>query len=294
MPLEKLMENASPQQQLSVLLTLAAGQSSAEAECPAPEILAALMEGRLPQGQRAALLHHLDQCTTCYRAWLGTAALHPVPVQTQGRLLFLRRSPPVFALGGLALAASLFLVLVRWDPFAPDMQGLLSAAYQTALLQGIRPAPGQTAPLPGGEGAKALGFAGADASAPAPIRRAFATGVHTGWDMAQGKEAIPAPPTEKGLAVYHHLGRWTTLLHLFCQTPSASTMTLLQQQKRVGEAMAVVLAEREASGELEARIPRQEMEKINLLLTPAPDEAAHRVCRQILTSCNTLSESLLL
>ncbi|MEO5348233.1 MAG: zf-HC2 domain-containing protein [Magnetococcus sp. YQC-3] len=291
LPLKKSLEEESPQQRLTVLLALAAGQGQTAEACPPAERLVALLEGRLPERERPAMLQHLDQCPACYRAWLGTAALHPP--QVAGGLLFFRRSPPMFALGGLALAASLFLVLVRWDPFAPDLPGMLTTAYQTALLQGVKPVTGQRAPVSSQEGATALGFTGQGGLATTPVRQAFLLGAQSGWALAQGQEPPLFSPMEKGVAVYHHLGRWTTLLNLLCQTPPAPATPLLRQQAQIGEAMAAVLAAREAKGETDARIPRQEMEKINLLLgKPFPDEAAPRLCRQIQTSLTTIAESL--
>ncbi|MEO5339867.1 MAG: zf-HC2 domain-containing protein [Magnetococcus sp. MYC-9] len=276
-------------QQLAVLLTLAAGQSPQAEACPPPERLAALLEGSLQSGQRAPLLEHLDRCPDCYRAWLVGSALRPA--KPASNLLFLRRSPYLSAVGALAMAASLMLVVVRWDPFAPDLPGMLSVAYQTASLQALPPNPPQ--PVPGKGEAMTLGFAGTNATTPA--RQAFIAGSTAGWAALGGQVGQPASSAERKWELYHYMGQWTTLLQTLCQAEPPPPIDLLRQQAGLGQGMAALLAKRAAAGEVEARIPQQEMETLYRLLNiPASAEPAHRLCRQIQKSCATIVDGLLL
>ncbi|MEO5364547.1 MAG: zf-HC2 domain-containing protein [Magnetococcus sp. DMHC-8] len=277
--------------QLAVLLTLAAEQGEAGA-CPPPPSLTALLEGRLPAAERTALLAHLDRCAACYRVWLGTAAL--LPVQS-AQVVPWRRAYYRPVLSALALAAGLVLVLVRWDPWAPDLPGMLTTAYQTARLHALPSTAGQTMPLvmPGKEGGLALGFAGS--GGPSPVSRAFAAGAGTGWEMVQGRSTTASPAVEPEWMLYHHLGRWTLLLQTLCQAVPPPPVNLFRQQAPLGIALEALLAKRAAAGEVEARIPRQELEAINQLLDlPPSGEPAHRLCRQIQKSCTTMAEGLLL
>ncbi|MBF0161894.1 MAG: hypothetical protein HQL88_06365 [Magnetococcales bacterium] len=288
---ERAVAQEKPPQQLALLLALAAGEASSTGECPGPEELAALLEGSFPAGRRTALLDHLDRCTACYQAWLVGAALRPAQT-TRGTLLFLRRLPYGSALGGLALAASLLLMVVGWNPFAPDLPALLQVAYQTAARQPL--ARAESLPLLlGTTRESALGFANTDRAA--PIRQAFAEGARMGWESLQGHTQPPSQPPAGNEAIYHHLGRWSVLLQSLCQTVPPPPVDLLRQQAEIGQRMVVGLTKRSAAGEAEARIPLQEVESINQLLhTPASPEPAHRLCRQIQKSCTTLSEALLL
>ncbi|MBF0273123.1 MAG: hypothetical protein HQL98_13825 [Magnetococcales bacterium] len=290
LPIRKPLK-PEPAQHLEVLLTLAAGRSQEKPEnCPAAASLAALVEGRLPAGQRTGLLEHLDQCSDCYRAWLGTAALQPP--QSIGKLILFRRGFQRPALGALALAAGLMLVWISWDPFAPDLPDLLSRAYQTALLQGMPQNPNATLPLSGQEKTMALGFA--DADDPAPIRKAFVAGSQAGWDLMHQRTVQP-PTLDPKWMVYHHLGRWTLLLQTLCQTSPPPPIDHMRQQAPLAQALGALLAKRETAGEAEARIPRREVAIIHQLLnTPPSAEPATRLCRQIQESCTTITEGLML
>lgn len=294
MPTRQPLQDESPPQQLAVLLTLVAGNQPATDPCPAQEGLIDLLEGRLAAGQRTLLLEHLDRCSACYRAWLGAAAQRPS--QSVGRLHVIRRFSYFSALGSLALAAGLVLMLVRWDPFGPDLSGLLTAAYQTALHQGVQHAPDQPMPLPLASQGEDTTLSFSSPEAPMPVRQAFATGASAGWAALTGQEGgTPVPHTEQNWTVYHELGRWTILLQSLCTSTPPPAMLLLQQQTAIGEAMGGVLAKRAAAGESEARIPNQEVALINQLLhTPVSEEPAARLCRQIKKSCATIAESFLL
>lgn len=292
-PIRQPLRDEPPHQQLAVLLTLAAGNQPVTDDCPAQETLIDLLEERLTHTQRTTLLEHLDRCSACYRAWLGAAALRPA--QPVGRLQGLRRFSYFSAVGSLALAAGLLLMLVRWDPFAPDLSGLLTTAYQTALRQGVQHAPDQPMPLPlSGQGeSTTLSFS--SQAAPIPVRQAFAAGARVGWTTLTGQGGEALPHTDPSWAVYHALGRWTILLQTLCQSTPPSAIPLLRQQVAIGEAMGGVLAKRAATGEPEARIPSQEVATINQLLHAlGSEESAARPCRQIQKSCATIAEGLLL
>ncbi|MBF0339333.1 MAG: hypothetical protein HQL95_00040 [Magnetococcales bacterium] len=293
LPIRKSLEK-EPGEHLSVLLTLATrGAEATEGACPAPEKLAALIEGRLPSGQRAGMLEHLDLCSDCYRAWLGTAALQP-PRQV-GQVVLFRRPLVWPTLAALALAAGLLLVWMPWNPFAPDVAGMLTQAYQTALLQGGPRTALSDMPLALSDKGKTLALGFANTQDPVPIRQAFVTGVALGWEELHGRATQATPSVAPEWLVYHHLGRWTILLQTLCQTTPPPSVDLLRQQAPLGAALGALLDRREATGEAEARIPRRELEFLNQLLnTSASAEPAHRLCRQIREACATITEGLAL
>ncbi|MEO5330456.1 MAG: zf-HC2 domain-containing protein [Magnetococcus sp. YQC-5] len=279
-----------PAQQLAVLLTLAAGRSEGAGSCPSPESLAALVDGTLHQNQREALLNHLDRCRDCYRAWLGTAAM--VPSQPIGKLVVFPRSFKRPALGVMAMAASLVLVLGVWDLFVPDLPGMLTTAYQTVLLEDVPKRVDLTKPVfkSGQEKTQAFGFAHSDA--PTPGRLAFTAGANRGWEMLKGLNPQEESTVDPKWMVYHHLGRWVTLLQTICQA-TPQPMHLLRQQAPLGQALGRLLAKREKAGEVEARIPWQEVDLINQLLhQPGTAEPTPRLCHQIQQACATITEGL--
>ncbi|MBF0399453.1 MAG: hypothetical protein HQL80_13325 [Magnetococcales bacterium] len=280
-------------EQLAVLLALAAGQSPATGPCPAPEVLIDLLEGRVSHDQRQTLLEHLDHCADCYRAWLGAAALQ-VP-QPMGRLYRFRRSPYLSAFGALALAASLVLMLVHWDPLAPNLSGLLASAYQTALLRGAKQSADQPMSLPTSEQSGTVAFSFSSPDAPMPVQQAFAAGARAGWAELVGQPPQASPATDKDWVVYYDLGRWTVLLQTLCQSNPLPSVELLHQHTAIGQAVGERLSKRLAAGEVEARISLQEVTAITQLLQLANDEeSVPRLCRRIQKSCATIAEGLLL
>ncbi|MBF0295050.1 MAG: hypothetical protein HQL96_07650 [Magnetococcales bacterium] len=274
--------------ELAVLLTLAAGQEmpGEEGVCPAPERFVALQEGRLSSGDRQALLRHLDLCFDCYRLWLRGAANQDAASPADNVIDFKRRPAPRYvAIATLALAASLLLVIVRWNPFVPDPAGMLSVAYRSAISHGVRPFAGSAAP------AVALGFA--QTPGPAPLRQAFLAGVEAGRNLLSGQAETAPPAMERGAELYYQLGRWTMLLQSACQ--DAPSPSWLRDHTAIGSALLDRLQDREQAGQPEARVPRQEMEAIGrALAAPLTGETAPRVCRGIRKACATIADSLLL
>ncbi|MBF0181589.1 MAG: hypothetical protein HQM03_16325 [Magnetococcales bacterium] len=280
--------NEEPGGQLAVLLTLAAGQEMpGEGEtCPGAERFVALREGSLSSKDRQALLTHLDRCFDCHRLWLRGAAHLADAASADNVIDFTRRPAPRFAaIATFALAASLLLVIVRWNPFAPDPAGMLTVAYRSAIVQGVRPFEGSAVP------ATALGFA--PTPGPAPMRRAFLEGVDAGRKLLSGQAETAPPAMERGAELYYQLGRWTLLLQSACQ--AAPPPVWLRDHAAIGGALLDQLRERERAGQPEARVPRQEMEAIDRALdSPITSETAPRVCRGIRTACLAIADSLLL
>ncbi len=108
--------------------------------CPAPEDLAAFVDGKLSREARAAIELHLADCDTCREAVADTVSLSNEYV---GPMLLGRPRRRVLAGGGavLAMAASL-LVLVRVQPDlfrfgeSPDYAPLVAAVGENRTIEG--------------------------------------------------------------------------------------------------------------------------------------------------------------
>ncbi|MBF0097366.1 MAG: hypothetical protein HQM04_10005 [Magnetococcales bacterium] len=269
---------------LAALLTLAAGQEVAKGACPLAEELSDLLEGRLPESRRVLLLQHLDQCQACYRAWLGGAAL--LPAQAGGTVVFLSRWREKKLWGSLALAAGLLLIWVQWNPLAPEVGGMVAAAYRTTLADGRLLDQERAATLlPGGE-TLALGFVGSEAN---PVRQAYLAGLQSGRERLQGGAGNTVPQGVDSALVYYPLGQWLALLQGSCQLEPPPQVALLRQQAALSGVMLERLRKRESAGDEEARIAVQEVESIRHWLTYAGEEGSSaRLCRELQKACTTI------
>ena len=223
------------------------------ADCPAGEELAALLEGRLSNAGREALLAHLDACGVCYEQWLSLAAASGDTSGAQiitgpwGRLRALGSNPSWLSGVALALAATLlFLLLPVFRP--TPIEKMVTAAYQGLPISPVSDPEEQRRllPLPWEEGTAGYGFAADSASD--PESQAFARGLAAGRALLLSKkspsssdtatratEPGPLPTTAPGeasaAAPYYWLGRWLILLQYACQTSEHPDAELFWQEQ---------------------------------------------------------------
>ncbi|WP_130470745.1 zf-HC2 domain-containing protein [Candidatus Magnetaquicoccus inordinatus] len=287
------IQNSAPREQaaehLTVLLSLAAGQEKRTESCPSARELSDLLEGALSVRQREALLQHLDRCAVCYQSWLGGAALQGGQHSENIVNLALWRRKKMW--GFLALAAGLVLVWVQWNPLAPDMGNMVTAAYRNTLADGrLLDKERLASLLPGGSAQMALGFA--DNRAENLLRQAYLSGVKAGWERLQTGAEGGAGDASTHSVEYYQLGRWVALLQGSCQLDPPPQAALLRQQAPISSALAERLRKRAAAGEVEARIAAQEVETIRqwLTLPGAAEDSAARLCRELQKACLSIHE----
>ncbi|MBF0423621.1 MAG: CHAT domain-containing protein [Magnetococcales bacterium] len=133
-----MKKRPSKQERLEVMIALAASRKKRTGQsCPPAHKLAALVAKRVNPKTRAHLLEHINGCSDCYQAWLAMAAIKEP--QKANILHFIRRSPSLTAIGSIALAASLILVLWpfianKLEPQARFPEQLSRSVYSQKML----------------------------------------------------------------------------------------------------------------------------------------------------------------
>lgn len=274
------MTNITQEQESRIaLLGLMATESEQVGTCPADELLATFIEGRLTGEARQAMLAHLNHCPSCYYHWLEAAsylsAREPAAPRTRtgGALSSIwQRLQPVFTGWKMALPAAALAALVCllvWWPASPTLNTQISAGYAAVVAQNARELAHLVPDLPLPWERAALGFS---KSPPTPPTQAFGAGVWVGRQALLGTEAAPLPPLlsppagvrwpETEWGDYYALGRWTVLAWALAKIEGIQDW---REHERLLERLLAHLKER-VSLEEEAKRAVAALERIHALL----------------------------
>jgi hypothetical protein len=279
---------------LGVLIALAAQKPLATTEAHlSPEALAAFSEGHSSPEERERILAHLDACIDCYEEWLTAtetlsdesladvpASSMPINPPHRESVVPQTRSasstPTVISLEqrrrqrirwwsgtGMALAASLMLMLLAPWRNSLDLPSVLDDAYQSARDSAgseLRAIASREDPLNASTGSN-YGFS---ASANTEAARAYTAGLwegraalsgpdHHGTPLPDALAPSPGQPANSSdwqrteWSDYTVLGRWMFLLQTLCQADNQALPGIWDGQRDIAVQLRERLAKRPAS-----------------------------------------------
>lgn len=252
---------------LSVKIALAVEQPDAPGDCPSDVKLAALIDGRLDDHQRAALWEHLDACNDCYQTWL--LATEDLESQTSSQHAGHRKTR-IYRFGAMAAAAifAFIMVYLNWPAlFYTDTGALLANAYGNLLDSRKtfdKKVLEQMVPLPWQDSNHTFGFNNRSGNAPANL--AFGAGLLTGRKrLADSKteSALPdflssAPYASGADDAWHktdhkeffQLGQWCVLLVAACKSPADTLPNgFWKQQPQIAEKLKEAIQTKSYGGD---------------------------------------------
>lgn len=216
-----------------VLFALRATRSEAPSGCLEEEVLAALVEQRLPEGEAERAYAHLSVCPHCYERWLALEAVSESADESKV-IRFSGRKARRWTLG-LAMAASLLLAVIVWrlipqGPLELPFEHLAERTISTQLRF----------PLPW-DGDSGFAFGGDRAIS--QERRTLALGIWTARreylsayrDLGLPEALVGVDVATLDEVVEYRLGRWLVGLFLVCETGGVEAAGFWNEQQQAVE-----------------------------------------------------------